>query len=177
MFPTLFLIIARLLSVVLQFLFITSQQRDKKTYHFFNYIVILWEYGGKNRYFIYNKERMVNTMGEVKILLSPEEHEKVKEKADARGMSMRAYVKNAALQRRDKKTGSDIIMSLDALRVLEENKQVLESLDKRLTSLFYYSEDDGPLTIYTELLIEADLSFRKLERKMTNLIMLLSGGD
>lgn len=114
-------------------------------------------------------------MGEVKILLSPEEHEKVKAKADSRGMSVRAYVKNAALQRRDKKTGSDIIMSLDELRVLEENKRVLESLDKRLTSLFYYAEDNGPLTIYTELLIEADLSFHKLERKMTSLIMLLSG--
>lgn len=114
-------------------------------------------------------------MGEIKILVSPEEHEKIKAKAAARGMSVRAYVKTAALQRRDKRTTTDIVMSLDAVyEILEENKELLESIDKRLTALFYFTEDDS-VTLYADTLVDADVSFRKLTREMTNLVMLLSG--
>ena len=113
---------------------------------------------------------------EIKIRVTQEENEKIKEKAASKGMSVSSYVKNAALQRRDKRTTTEIVMSLDAVyEVLEENKQMLEIIDKRLTSLFYFTEDYGPVTLYTETLIDADLSFRKLAREMTNLVMLISG--
>lgn len=109
---------------------------------------------------------------EIKVQITPEEYEKIKAKADAKGMSVRAYAKHAVLHRRDsrKKEAADLS---ELIETIERHSDELSRLNEQLGKVAAEKPGDGLAIL--PLLEEMALLNKKLEREYTQLMVSLGG--
>lgn len=112
---------------------------------------------------------------EIKIHVTENDYEKIKEKAIAKGMSIKAYSEFAVLHRRDRRKTADVAIAMyELLEKMEEFTDELGCIERQLQRL----NDEPPHDALGVALMleETAVSFRRLCREHSELLIALGGG-
>ena len=111
---------------------------------------------------------------EIKIRVTPKDYDRIKEKADAKAMSLQEYVTTAALNRREKKPEYKEYPPV-LLEWLEYHQREVALLNKNIRELIEVSDTDE--NIWYSLLEDMAVSMRTMCQHETMMYMSLLGGE